>query len=192
MDQISAERYFYDFVKNKQGEQSILNFEQWVYEHEELEEILGEKEYFELISRDYKDRFAYHQTEKQIRRLVHFGSFEQERITMMLNNLLTNEDVTEQLETLEILYEEYCGGYNFLRYIALSYIVTSDEYKEVLKEDPSKFQSYMGGIKEEAVRLLGFLRSKEILIYEEHEYSDYRAEKDRIEMHSINEMLAAE
>ena len=191
MDQTTAERYLYDFLKKEQDEQSILNLEQWVYEHDELEEIFGDKEYFELISRNYKDRFAYHETEKQIRRLVHFGPLEQERITVMLNDLLTNEGATAQLSTMEILYEEYCSGYTFLRYIALSFIVTSDNSKENLKEDHSKYLNYIEGIKKEATRLLGFLRSNEILIDDEHEYSDYRAEKDRIEMHRINEMLGA-
>ncbi|WP_052429581.1 hypothetical protein [Paenibacillus borealis] len=191
MNQINAERYLYNFVKNEQDELSIFNFEQWVYEHDELEDIFGKKEYLELISRDYKDKFAYHETEKQIRRLVHFGLFEQERITNILNDLLTNEDKSEQLETLEILYEEYCSGYNFLRYITLSYILTSDEHKEIIKVNQSKFESYIEGIKKEAVRLLGFLRRNEILINEEYEYTDYRAEKDQIELHSINEMLGA-
>ncbi|OKP96246.1 hypothetical protein [Paenibacillus sp. P46E] len=189
MDRTTAHRYLYYFIKNKKDEQSILTFEQWVYEHDELEEIYGEKEYFELISRDYKDRFAFQETEKQIRRMIHFSEFEQDSIIMMLDSLITNEDVTEQLETLETLYEEYCGGYNFLRYIALSYIITSDEYKEILKQDHSKFPSYIEGMRKEAIRLLGFLRSNGIVIDEEHEYSDYRAEKDRIEMHSIDVML---
>ncbi|MNI85182.1 hypothetical protein D3C73_1421540 [compost metagenome] len=93
---------------------------------------------------------------------------------------------------METLYDEYCDGYNFLRYIALTYITTSDEYKEILKKDHSKFQSYMDSIRKEAARLLGFLRSKEILIDDEHEYTDNRAEKDRIEWHSINVMLGAQ
>ncbi|MEK3684426.1 hypothetical protein [Paenibacillus sp. FSL R10-2736] len=191
MDQIHAKRYFYNFIKNKQDALSIINFEQWVYEHDELEDIFGEKEYLELISRDYKDKFAYHETEKQIRRLVNFGLFEQERITNMLNDLLINEAKSDKLEILGILYEEYCSGYNFLRYIALSYILTSDEYKGTIKVNQSKFEIYIDGIKKEAVRLLGFLRSNEILIDDEYEYSDYRTEKDQIELHSINEMLGA-
>lgn len=192
MDQITAQRYLYYFIRNKKDEQSLVAFEQWVYEHDELEEIFGEKEYFELISRNYKDKYAYDETEKQIRRMIHFGLFEQERIILMLDDLLTNEDEAEQLETLEILYDEYCDGYNFLRYIALTYITTSDEYKEILKVERLEKQSYMDSIRKEAVRLLGFLRSKEILIDEEHEYYDYRAEKDRIEIHSIDEMFGAQ
>ncbi|QQZ60409.1 hypothetical protein JI735_28535 [Paenibacillus sonchi] len=191
MDQITAQRYFYYFIRNKKDEQSLVAFEQWVYEHDELEEIFGEKEYFELISRNYKDKYAFDETEKQIRRMIHFGPFEQERIILKLDDLLTNEDETEQLETLEILYDDYCDGYTFLRYIALTYITTSDEYKEILKEESLENQSYMDSIRKEAVRLLGFLCSKEILIDEEHEYYDYRAEKDRIEIHSIDEMLGA-
>ncbi|MEJ9164336.1 hypothetical protein P4I20_27905, partial [Paenibacillus graminis] len=73
MDQITAQRYLYYFIKNKKDEHSILAFEQWVYDHDEMEVIFGEKEYFELISRDYKDTLAFHEIDKQIRRLIHFG-----------------------------------------------------------------------------------------------------------------------
>ncbi|AIQ42135.1 hypothetical protein [Paenibacillus sp. FSL R5-0912] len=55
----------------------------------------------------------------------------------MLNDLLINEAKSEQLEILGILYEEYCSGYNFLRYLALSYILTSDEY--FTESFPEKF-----------------------------------------------------
>ncbi|MHA6529334.1 hypothetical protein [Paenibacillus sp. BAC0078] len=168
-----------------------MNFEQWVYENVELEEIFGKNEYYELISRDYKDKFAYHETEKQIRRLINFGQFEQERLELALNDLLTNEDEAETLETLAMLYDEYCDSYNFLRYIALTFIMTSDEYKEILKRDPIEFDTYMDSIRKEAVRLLGFLNRNEIIIDKEHEYSDNRAENDRIELHSINVMLNA-
>lgn len=181
----------YYFINNKKNEQSMLNFEQWVYENDELEEILGKDEYYELISRDYKDKYAYHETEKQIRRLINFGQFEQERLERALYDLLTNEDEADTLETLAVLYDEYCDGYNFLRYIALTFIMTADEYKEILKRDPIEFGSYMESIRKEAVRLLGFLNKNEIFIDKEHEYSDNRAENDRIELHSINEMFGA-
>ncbi|AIQ47920.1 hypothetical protein R70723_19930 [Paenibacillus sp. FSL R7-0273] len=191
MDRIDAERYMYNFIKNKQSGLSISDFEQWVYTNEELEDIFGETEYYELITRNYKDKFAYHETEKQIQRLAHFGLFEQERIIRILNELLTDEDATRQLDRLYILYEEYCSGYNFLRYIALSYITTSDDYKEALKENHSKFQSYIAGKRKEATRLLTFLENNQLRIDEEYVYSDFRDEKDRIEFHSINEMLNA-
>ncbi|MEK4327938.1 hypothetical protein MKZ24_18250 [Paenibacillus sp. FSL R7-0297] len=55
----------------------------------------------------------------------------------MLNDLLINEAKSEQLEILGILYEEYCSGCNFLRYLALSYILTSDEY--FTESFPEKF-----------------------------------------------------
>lgn len=186
MDQIAAKRYLYYFIKNKL---SIFDLEQWLYNTDELEEIFGKKEYYELIARDYKDKFALHETEKQIRRIINLGMFEQERLELLLNDLLTINDPTKQLQTLEILYEEYCDGYTFLRYIALTFITTSDEYKDILKRDNLKYLNYMNGIRREVIRLLGFFEKKGIMIEEEYEYIDKRADEDRIELHSIDKML---
>lgn len=70
---IEAHRYMYYFLKSKV---TLFEFEQWIYDHEELEEILGETEYLQFISRDYTNQYAYEDTEKQIRnrlKLIRFG-----------------------------------------------------------------------------------------------------------------------
>lgn len=54
---------------------------------------------------------------------------------------------------MEILYDEYCKGYNFLRYIALTYITTSDIYQEDLKVNPYKLIEYRGPVRKEAQRI---------------------------------------
>ncbi|UQZ37330.1 hypothetical protein C2I18_00930 [Paenibacillus sp. PK3_47] len=186
MNPTTAERYLYYVLR---GKYALPEFEQWLYEHDELEEIFGTQEYLELISRDYKGKYAFHETEQQIRRLVHAGKFEQERIVMLLYELLNEEDASRQLQNLAVLYEEYCNGYSFLRYIALRSITTSDEFKERLKLEYAEYLRYMTPLKAEAERLLGFFYKKQLIIEEEHEYIDYRAESDRIELHSINEMF---
>ncbi|MEK5027543.1 hypothetical protein [Paenibacillus sp. FSL M7-1046] len=186
LDLISAHRYLYFLIKN-QG--SIAEFEQWLYSNDELEQILGEQEYYEFISRNYKNKYAFLETEKQVYRIIQLGRFEQERLELLLNELLTLEDASRQLEIMHVLYEEYCSGYSFLRYIALTYITTSDEYKEMLIEDKQKSNSFITGVRREASRLLGFFGRNEIIIEEEHDFIDHRTEKDRIEMHSIDKML---
>jgi hypothetical protein len=96
---------------------------------------------------------------------------------------------TETINIMEKIYEEYCNGYSFLRYIALAYITTSDIYQEELKTNTDKLISYRRKIVQEAVRILGFIESQEIIISIEHEYEDKRDDKDRIELLSIEKMF---
>ncbi|MFC5472114.1 hypothetical protein ACFPPD_25870 [Cohnella suwonensis] len=184
LDNVDAYRYMYYFIKKNV---SLSEFEQWLYNHDELEEILGQSEYIEFVSRDYKGKYAYQETEKQIKEIITIGYFEQERIVSYLSNLIQNP--INYLEIAETLYDEYCDGYSFLRYIAMTYITTSDEYKEMLKQDQIKLQDYRVLINKEAVRLLKFFERNELKIEVEHEYIDLRKHEDRIELHSINEML---
>lgn len=182
---LECHRYFYTFLK---GRVSLNELEQWLYNHEEIEEILGESAYLELISRDYKNKYALEETKKQIEGLINIGFFEQERI---ITNLEKLSDITEEfIETMETLYDDYCDGYTFLGYIALVYITTSDEYIEVLKQDRVRLKDYSEKINKEAKRILHFFEKNELRIEIEKEYIDIRKFEDRVELHSINEMLA--
>ncbi|UHA71923.1 hypothetical protein [Paenibacillus sp. 481] len=185
IDTISTQRFLYFSIRNKIN---ILDFEQWLYNHDELEIIFGEQEYLEFISRDYASIYAFQETEKQIRKLVNFGMFEQERLISLLHELNQDQGITRFLEVIATLYDEYCEGYDFLRFIALTFITTSEEYQEVLRQGNQSFD-FKSPVIQEAIRLLTFFEKKELLIIAEHEYIDNRAEQDKIEMHSINEMF---
>lgn len=181
---IEAHRYMYYFLKSKV---TLFEFEQWIYDHGELEEILGEAEYFQFISRDYKNQYAYEDTEKQIRKLIDIATYEQERVVNLLISL--TEGNNDEIDVMDILYDEYCNGYTFLRYIALTHVATSDEFKENVKRNKLKLKDYNKSIIKEAKRLLNFFGRNELEIAIEHEYIDRRKEEDRIEIHSINEMF---
>lgn len=185
LDKIAAHRYLYQFLKDKV---TLFEIEQWFYTHQELEDIFGEHEYYQFIARDYKNKYAYEDTQKQIKPLLeNIGFYEQERIETSINELIVSSK--EYLGILDSLYDDYCDGYFFLRYIAFVYVTTSDEYKEVINQDPIEMQKYREKINQEAKRILGFLENKLLIIENEHEYIDLREEKDRIEMHSINKMM---
>lgn len=186
INEIEAHRFMYQFIKNQI---TISEFEQWLYSHDELEDILGNKEYFEFVSRDYKNKYAFQGTEKQIRKLISLGVFEQERILELLKRLKQVDN--ESIAIMKQLYDEYCDGLNFLRYIALYFITTSEEYINALKNDYLRLLHYLTPIKIEAKRLLAFFDTNELSIIGEHEYFDQRNEADRIELHSIDEMLSS-
>lgn len=184
LDEIKAHRYMYHVLKKKV---SLLDFEKWIYNHAELEDILGETEYLNFISRNYKHKYAHEDTEKQIRKIINIGQLEEDRIKDLLTSL--KESTDRQLDNMATLYDDYCSGYTFLRYIALTYITTSDEYKEILKTNNSKFHEYNEPMKKEAIRLLKFFEENKLQITGEYEYIDNRNEEDRIEIHSIDEMF---
>ncbi|NIK79740.1 FMN phosphatase YigB (HAD superfamily) [Paenibacillus castaneae] len=186
LDKIEAHRFLYRFIKYQIP---ISELEQWLYSHYELENLLGKNEYLDFVSRDYRSKYSFNETEKQIRKLIDPGLFEQERILSLLNRLDQNDN--ESLRIMEILYDDYCEGFTFLRYIALYFITTNEEYIVVLKNDQTRLQQYLVPIKVEAKRLRVFFENDELSIIGENDYFDGRKEADRIELHSVNDMLAA-
>jgi hypothetical protein len=51
------------------GDLTLEAFEQWLYSSKDGETGLGSDAWLEFISRDYRDRYALHDTRKQIERL---------------------------------------------------------------------------------------------------------------------------
>ncbi|MFC3800286.1 hypothetical protein [Cohnella sp. GCM10012308] len=185
LDTVAAHRYLYQFLKARVN---LDQLEQWLYSHEELEEILGKEHYYQFITRDYKSKYANSETQKQIRLLpIKIGFYEQERIIISLTELLEKPEY--YFEILDSLYDDYCDGYSFLRYIAMSYASTLDEERIFLKQNHVAMNRYREKLNDEAKRILGFFHNKQLFIEAEHEYIDLRAEKDRIEILRINEML---
>jgi hypothetical protein len=177
-----AHRYLFYFLKK---DIDLINFEQWLYSHDELEELLG-KYYFELISTNYNAKFAREELEKIIKNILQPGEFEEERIQCLLRNLINPENSTFKI--METIYDEYCNGYTFLRYIALTYITTAEFYQEDLKVNAERLMEYRKPIINEATRILDFMERDQIEITNEYEYEDRRKEEDRVELHSIETM----
>ncbi|AFH61333.1 hypothetical protein B2K_11485 [Paenibacillus mucilaginosus K02] len=186
LNKIDAHRFLHQLITHQI---SIHEFERWLYSHNELEDLLGRDEYLEFVSRDYQSKFAFQETEKQIKNLITVSFFVQERMIVLLNRLIQSDQ--NFLVIMEKLYDDYCEGLTFLRYIALYFVTTGEEYKESLINDPVKLEQYLAPVKDEAKRLLTFLEKDQLSIIGENEFLDSRTEADRIELHSINEMLAA-
>ena len=119
-----AHRNLYYFLRK---DIDIIDFEQWLYSHDELETLLG-KYYLELISTKFKSKFAREELEKIIKKIINPGEFEEERIQNLLRNLIDFDNRTFMF--METIYGEYCNGYTFLRYIALTYITTAEVFQE--------------------------------------------------------------
>jgi hypothetical protein len=110
------EQKFYEVLKHKID---IKDFEQWVYNTKELESEISESIYIELISLNYKDKYAHNELEKIIEGFVDNGKFEIKRITKFLQSIIDRDE--NSAESIEMTYDLYCSGYAFLRRLGLRY-----------------------------------------------------------------------
>jgi len=110
------EQKFYEVLKNKI---SIHDFERWVYETMDLELELSEDIYTDLISLNYKDKYAHNELEKIVKPFVDNGKFEIKRISKYLKSIIDRDE--KCAESIELTYDLYCNGYAFLRRLGLTY-----------------------------------------------------------------------
>lgn len=107
---------FYEVLNHKTG---IQDFEKWLYEANDLEAELSEETYVDLISINYKSKFAYNDLEKVIGNFVNNGKFEIKRIKRVLESIINRGE--KCAESIEMTYDLYCSGYKFLRRLGLRY-----------------------------------------------------------------------
>jgi len=110
------EQKFYEVLKYKI---SIHDFERWVYETKDLELELSEDIYTDLISLNYKDKYAHNELEKIVKPFVDNGKFEIKRISKYLKSIIDRDE--KCAESIELTYDLYCNGYAFLRRLGLTY-----------------------------------------------------------------------
>lgn len=180
MDPINEEiiEWFHSVLRNKL---STKEFEQWLYDKEEiLEESLGKDVYFRLINLNYNSKYVMDELEGQLTKILNYRSVEEFKIRDLLNRFVYIEE--EFISSCSHIYREYCNGYSFFRMIALKYIVF--DYDDQLA-DPVKrsefFRQYKDELLNEGLRLLSFFDSNEIEIISENEYVDKRHKDLKIE-----------
>ncbi len=188
------QRQFYNVYKEKI---SIAEFEKWLYKTDDIENIYGYDFYFRLLDLDYRDKYIKNKLETLIRMEIPFGQFEQQRMMSLLENIIANEG--DLVELLEQLYDDYCNGYSFLRFLGLTYITGIDTFpklNQIDQWDKHEFErkremlnSSKDKIIKEAKRLLAFFKNGELKITNENEYIDARKEKDKVELHHIEKMF---
>ncbi|MEK5481797.1 hypothetical protein [Viridibacillus sp. FSL R5-0888] len=190
----NIQKQFYNIYK---GQISISEFEEWLYKTQEIESVYGNDFYFNLLDLDYRKKHIKNELQKLIETKIPFNEFEQTRIISLLENIKYEKG--DIVEILEQLYDDYCNGYSFLRYLGLTYITGIDALPKLQQKDEwdkSEFDSkreILNSIKpkiiNEALRLLSFFQKGLIKIIEKSDYSDYRKEEEKIELNDIERMF---
>jgi hypothetical protein len=185
------------FYKIYKGLISVSEFEEWLYNTPEIEDVYGNDFYFNLLDLNYRGRYIKNDLEKVIETKIPFGEFEQMRIVLILEKIIHEKD--DLVEVLEQIYDDYCRGYSFLRYLGLSYVTGIEDLprlKQKDKWDKNEFNSkrdLLNNIKPkmvtEARRLLSFFQSGLLSITIQNNYNDFREEEERIELNNIEKMF---
>ena len=157
------------------GALPLKDFEDWLYATPELENWLGECTYFELISFDFRQRFAEGELRKLLREYIQPGSYATWEIKRLLAALL--DESIDGVPVFEELYERYCHGHKFLSNVGLPYVLAIDEIPKLAQQefwDPAEFKrrrdllkEYIRFLKPEIEQLLQGLENGEMKIIDE-------------------------
>ncbi len=101
-------------VLNK--EISIQDFEKWVYETEELEQVLSSDNYLDLIAFNYYQNRVFDALYNLLIELINFPKFETYRIIYLLDLVIEKNDLWKK--AVNTLYHEYINSYYFLNVFA--------------------------------------------------------------------------
>lgn len=181
---------FYEVLKHKI---SIQDFEQWVYETKELELELPEDSYTDLISMNYKDKYAHNDLEKIVGPFVDNGKFEIKRISRYLESIIARDE--DCAESIEMTYDLYCNGYAFLRRLGLTYGLLiscppagnyQKSWNEITKtEQDDLLNKLYPEITVDAQNALTWIKKRKIIIKDtvnelgDYEYDDLRNQEEK-------------
>ncbi|MFA4132526.1 MULTISPECIES: hypothetical protein [unclassified Brevibacillus] len=179
MNLIDIQIKFSEVLKKKL---TIEDFEQWVYVTPEIEEHVGRAFYLELISLDFKGRYIDLDLKQMLTPVIPFGDLEFRRIKEELE--IVASDTHDIDKVLDNIYEYYCDGYGFLRFLGLSFTLIGGSYGALIINEGVRQL-----LREEAKRLLSFIEGDKIRITGKLEYEDYRDNEDRIELTNVELML---
>lgn len=182
---------FYKVLKQKE---TIAEFEDWLYRTKELEQRLPNDLYVDLISMDYKSKYALHELTQLIGEHVDFGAFEAKKIKSILKSIIDRD--ANCAASIGLTYELYCQGYHFLQRLGLNYglLVTFPpvgNYQKNWSESSPEAQNelldkFYPAITMDASKVLAWLEHDKIIIKStvndlgHYEYQDLRSQEEKV------------
>lgn len=107
---------FIDFL-NK--DISIADFEQWLYVTPQLEDILCEADYLELLTYNYQNKkFARLEIRPILEKFIEYDKYETQYLLNLLSGIKNKDN---QVNYLCSCYDLYCKGYKFLDNLGIGF-----------------------------------------------------------------------
>lgn len=177
------------------GEIPIEEFENWIYNDNEIESVLSSDDYLELISFNYKKNGAKYELVNLLsEKYVDLGEYEKWK---MLNKLRIALKRDENLsDILREFYDLYCRGYLFFNDLGLGYglmveVPLSGNYKAESWEEMNEIEknelieSFYPQLESDIKRAIDWIENGRIVLTGEtgeighYEYEDLRTENER-------------
>lgn len=172
MQKETLKQTFFDYLLGKTG---IKELEEYVYTHPEIESVLGEQAYLELIEFNYNQPGVAYEITKLIFKHFPEESYIQVRIKESLK-VIANSDSPADLiyDESNNLYDDYCNGAYFLEDIALGYALSlmdcacefgKDSWDELnILQKQLLIARFNPGLADEAKKILNLLESSIVTI----------------------------
>lgn len=186
---IAIQEKFVDFLT---GAQKTEDFEAWLYADDELECILGQENYLELISFDFKQKSANTRIKPLLEKHIDYSKYETQWILNLIEaNRVNSKPCQNNLKTT---YQLYCSGYAFMDNLGLGYglrLASAYEYGVDIWEDIEEskrneiVQGFYPQLREEAEKVIHWLESGKVKLTGEEdergrlEYVDNRTDDEK-------------
>ena len=169
------------------GDISLDDFEEWLYENEELEQLLTPDDYLDLISINFGKSHAVHDLHRLIEKHIDLGEYKTRQLLVILNN--AKQKPLDLPLILMRFYDLYCDGYSFLDRLGLGYGLTvvvphpaANSWEELEEaEQNALLNSFYPELDTEIDRVISWLTNKSIILLGEKDeiglwnYLDLRA-----------------
>lgn len=175
-----------EFFKFFTGENSVKDFEQWLYENSELEKNLTESEYLDLISLNFNKNYTKHEVHKILDAYLNLGEFEKWKIYKILNDLISKNE--NFIKSLIQTYNLYCNGFYFMDNLGMNYglnfvVYEMNSWEELTNhQKQNRIVEIYEEVKTEALKILNWIESQKIIITDEkNDYIGYEVIDNRTE-----------
>jgi len=180
------------FVDYLNGDLKTPEFENWIYTDKNLETLLGEENYLEIASFNFRQKGANRAIRNIIEKYIDYSKYE----TQFILNLVTGikEKSKSCQSNLKTTYHLYCSGYAFLDNIGIGYGLKlvvpyefgADSWEEIEEQERTRIISgFYPQLAEEAEKVINWIKNGKVKLTGEEgergrlEYIDKRSVEEK-------------
>lgn len=159
----------YKYLELLDNNLSIKEFEQWVYQSDDLKILLSSDDYINLISLDYNSKYISYEIDKISDKYIDSGKLETMKIKALLTRALQKDEKIDDI--LRKLYYMYCDGYYFLQDLGLGYGLScevpsfANSWEELsVQQRTSIIDSFYPKLEYDLRRALDWIESKKVIL----------------------------
>lgn len=183
------EKYYFDLVH---GGLKIDEFENWIYNDNNLENILNQEDYLDLISLNFRSIHIKYEIEKILAKYIDYSKFEKKRVLSLLYRAL--ESRKDLPDILREFYDMYCHGYYFFQDLGLGYGLAcevppskynTDNWNELNEKEKNEIiNSFFPQIESDIQRAIHWIENDKIILtgtkneLDYWEFTDYRIDEE--------------